>query len=852
MGLKEYRRKRDFARTPEPAGTEAEAASHQPLYVIQKHAARREHYDFRLEMDGVLKSWAIPKGPSLDPGAKRLAVEVEDHPVDYGGFEGVIPKGEYGGGTVMIWDRGWWEPVGDPKAAFAKGDFKFVLHGDKLHGRFVLVRMKRREQDKSDNWLLIKEHDAAAQPGSDDAVTEHHPLSAATGREMAAIAKDADRVWRSGSGEVTAPRRVAIPLDPAAIPGAKRAKAPPNIAPQLASTAAQAPIGDDWLHEIKFNGYRMLATIRGGKTQLRSRTGLDWTVKFPELAQALAGLGIGEALLDGEVVHIQPSGATDFGALQNDLAEGKTAGLVYMAFDLLFLEGWDLTGAKLTDRKAALAALLQNAAAPTIRYADHQIGKGPEFLVAVAGHELEGIVSKRADARYRPGRGSAWIKIKCGNQEEFVVVGFTEPEGARAGFGALLLAYHTPKGKLVYAGRVGTGFSDKVLASLRARLDPLERKQATVKLPDDLSPRGIHWVKPELVAEVRFAQWTDDGILFHASFVGLRDDKPAKEVVLVPGVSAAGAATAPVRPSPAIARDGSAMVGSVRVTHAERVVYPELGITKVEVAQYYEDVADRMLPHIAHRPLSLLRCPDGIGGQRFFQKHLASGGYPGIKQVSIAGKNGADDHVMIEDAAGLIALVQMGVLEIHPWGSTAAQVEKPDRLIFDLDPDEGLAWPRVVEGALAVRQALEHLELRSFAKTTGGKGLHVVVPIKPALEWDAAKEFTRALVAMLATAAPDRYTASVAKASRRGRIFIDYLRNGRGATAVAAYSTRARPGATVSAPLTWSEVESGIRSDRFTLQTLPQRLHALASDPWADFFTTKQAISAAARRKLGV
>jgi bifunctional non-homologous end joining protein LigD len=523
-----------------------------------------------------------------------------------------------------------------------------------------------------------------------------------------------------------------------------------------------------------------------------------------------------------------------------------------MAFDLLYLDGWDLTGAKLADRKAALAALLRNSAAPTIRYSDHQLGRGPEFMAGVAAFGLEGIVSKRADARYRPGRGSTWLKIKCGNQEEFVIVGFTEPEGTRAGFGALLLAYHTPKGKLVYAGRVGTGFSDKVLAALRARLDALERKQPPVTLPPDLPPRGIHWVKPELVAEVSFAQWTGDGILFHASFLGLREDKPAKEVVLVPAATAAAASAPPQRPSPAIGRDGAALVGGVRVTHAERVVYPELGITKLAVAQYYEDVAERMLPHIAHRPLSLLRCPDGIAGQRFFQKHLASGGYPGIKQVSVAGKRGAEDHVMIEDAAGLIALVQMGVLEIHPWGSTAAQVEKPDRLIFDLDPDEGLAWPRVVEGALAVRQALEHLGLRSFAKTTGGKGLHVVVPIKPALDWDAAKEFTRGLVAALAAAAPERYTASVAKASRRGRIFIDYLRNGRGATAVAAYSTRARPGATVSAPLTWAEVESGIRSDRFSLLTLPQRLHTLAADPWADFFGTKQAISAAARRKLGV
>jgi bifunctional non-homologous end joining protein LigD len=878
MGLKEYRRKRDFERTPEPAGRTRPArapakpgtkAAAKPSFVVQKHAARRMHYDFRLELDGVLKSWAVPKGPSLDPATKRLAVHVEDHPLEYGDFEGVIPAGEYGGGTVMVWDRGWWEPYGDADAGYAKGDFKFILHGAKLHGRWVLVRMKGRrrdERDKGDNWLLIKERDEAAQPGDGDTIVERETRSAATGREMDAIARDADRVWHSnrdapveaktGAAKpvVAKPRKPA--LDVSGVAGARPARAPPTLAPQLAQTAANAPPGDDWLHEIKFDGYRMLAHVKRGTVRLTSRNALDWTDKFPELAEALAALGVDEALLDGEIVHLTEHGVSSFSALQADLSEGTTAGLVYMAFDLLFLDGFDLTAARLEDRKAALRELLDGGVPPTIRYSDHHAGQGPEFFTAACGLGLEGIVSKRRDAPYRAGRSPAWLKIKSLEREDLVVVGFTDPEGERTGFGALLVGYHTPKGKLakgklVYAGRVGTGYTDKVLQALRARLGTLEQKRATVALPDGLSARGTHWVKPELVVEVGFSEWTRDGILRAASFVGLREDKAPAEVVLEPAAAGRTPRPAPAVALTPVARDGAAMVGGVRVTHAERVVYPDLGITKLAVAEYYAAVADAMLPHVARRPLSLVRCPEGIAGERFYQKHLTAGMPDAIKEIQVPTKDGSEPYVMIEDARGLVALAQMGVLEIHPWGSTVDRLEQPDRLIFDLDPDEGLAWERVVAAALEVRATLDKLGLVSFAKTTGGKGLHVVVPIKPALDWDAAKELCRALVLKLVDAAPQSYTASMAKPARRGRIFIDYLRNGRGATAVGAYSTRARPGATVSAPLTWAEVESFIRSDQFTIRTLPRRLHA-GAEPWADFAATKQAISAAACRKLGV
>ncbi|HET7594243.1 MAG TPA: non-homologous end-joining DNA ligase, partial [Stellaceae bacterium] len=580
MSLRDYRRKRDFTRTPEPAGSERRARTEKKLgYIIQAHAARRMHYDFRLELDGVLKSWAVPKGPSLDPAAKRLAVHVEDHPIEYGEFEGVIPAGEYGGGTVMLWDRGWWEPIGDAAASYAKGSLKFRLHGAKLHGAWALVRMKsRREGDKGDNWLLIKEDDKDAMPGSDDAVVMQETRSASTGREMAAIAAEADRVWSSKQGGETKERAKAAPgkasakkpkasspvFDPSHLAGARRAKSAPRLAPQLATAADVAPRGDEWLHEIKFDGYRMLAYLRQGKVELRSRKDLDWTGKFPELADALSQLDIDEAVLDGEIVHYNPDGITNFSALQNALAERNTAALVYMAFDLLFYAGWDLTGVALEGRKAALRSVLAADPAPTIRYSDHQIGKGPGFFAAACEAKLEGIVSKRRDARHQPGRGSAWLKVKCGKREDLVIVGFTDPAGARAGFGALLMGYYTPKGELVYAGRVGTGYADKLLEVLRRKLEALGQRRATVKLPAGLSARGTHWVKPELVAEVSFSGWTSDGILRQSSFVGVREDKSPDEVVLDPLAAADSSAPAPAQPKAKIGRDGAALVQGIR------------------------------------------------------------------------------------------------------------------------------------------------------------------------------------------------------------------------------------------------------------------------------------------------
>lgn len=857
MALGEYRRKRDFARTPEPAGgTRGRVQSAGLSFVVQKHAARRLHYDFRLELDGVLKSWAVPKGPSADPGEKRLAVHVEDHPLEYGGFEGVIPEGQYGAGASMIWDRGRWTPLEpDPAAAYAEGHLKFRLDGQKLHGNWALVRMGGKHAGRNrENWLLIKERDAAAMPGSGDAVVADNPQSAVTGRTIDEIAADRDRVWGPNGEEPAAHaggERAPGP-DPAGIPGAKKGRLPAAPRPLLATATTQAPDGPDWLHEIKYDGYRLLARIADGQVRLLTRSGLDWTEKFPALASRLAGLPVESAVVDGELVHLETDGTTDFGHLQDAIAGGRTEGLVFYAFDLPHLDGWDLTGAALEDRKAALAAFLLPYADGTLRYSDHQEGRGPDFFRHVCGYRLEGIVSKRRDSLYRPGRHDSWLKIKCENREEFVVIGFSDPASGRQGLGALLLGYYDRSGELHYAGRVGTGFSDARLLDLRARLDPLARANRPVAaLPKGAVVKDVHWTEPALVAEIRYAGWTADAVLRHAVFIGLREDKDAKEVVRdMPSPSPPEAPTrpAPQRAAAALARDGSTVFEGVRLTHADRVLYPEEGITKLDLAQYYDAVADWALPHLAHRPLSLVRAPTGIAGEQFFQKHAGASVPKAVSRIEIDG----EIHLAIEDRAGLLSLVQIGVLEIHPWGSTLDKLEQPDRVTFDLDPDEGLPWPRVCEAAVEMRDVLAALGLASFVKTTGGKGLHVVAPLTPRRGWDEVKDFTKRVAEDMAARHPERYTANQAKRARRGRIYIDFLRNARGSTAVGAYSTRARKGATVSTPLAWSEVEAGVRPTDFTVASVPARLATLKSDPWADIATLRQTIAAAAWKKLGL
>jgi len=868
MALSEYQRKRDFTRTPEPAGAAVRAATPPRLsFVIQKHAARRLHYDFRLELDGVLKSWAVPKGPSTDPAEKRLAVHVEDHPLEYGGFEGVIPEGNYGAGPSMIWDRGSWTPLDpDPRAAYQKGALKFELDGQKLHGKWALVRMGGSHAGRNrENWLLIKERDADAVPGSGAAIVTQNPQSAATGRTIEEIAAERDRIWGPhGEEPPVAARREDALLDPSRIQGARKARMPAEPRPLLACAAADAPDGPDWLHEIKYDGYRLLAQIHAGEVRLLTRNGLDWTAKFPVLAARLAELPVRAALIDGELVALEADGTSNFSHLQDAIANERTEKLIFYAFDLLYLDGWDLRGATLEERKAALAALLPTDADGILRFSDHQTGRGPEFFRHACGYHLEGIVAKRRDSLYRAGRHDSWLKIKCANREEFVVIGFSDPAGGRHGLGALLLGYYDPEGELRYAGRVGTGFSDAQLTELRARLDRIPQTNRPVKsLPKGAVVKGVHWVKPELVAEIRYAGWTADDVLRHAAFLGMREDKSATEVVRdmpsstppsepdKPGQTPARKSTrkpealsAPVT----IARDGSTVFEGVRLTHAERVLYPAEGLTKLDIARYYAEVCKWALPHLAHRILSLVRAPNGQGGELFYQKHAGAAVPEAVKRIEVDG----EVQLAIEDLAGLLSLVQIGVLEIHPWGSTVDKLEQPDRITFDLDPDEGLAWQRVTEAALDTRDMLAGLGLQSFVKTTGGKGLHVVVPVASRLGWDEIKAFTKAIVEEMAQRHPDRYTANQLKRMRRGRIYLDYLRNGRGATAVGAYSTRARPGATVSTPLFWDEVEAGIRPEGFTVATLPARLAALNSDPWAEIGKLHQTISTAARKRYGL
>ncbi|HWP66482.1 MAG TPA: DNA ligase D [Candidatus Limnocylindria bacterium] len=825
--LAEYHRRRRFHVTPEPAGGARRRRSGH-TFVVQKHAATRLHYDFRLELDGVLKSWAVPKGPSYDPAEKRLAVQTEDHPLEYGGFEGIIPEGEYGAGTVIVWDRGSWDPPEDAAAALARGHLKFRLHGEKLVGGWALVRIRGRERrEAGKNWLLVKERDEYARPGYD--VTAERPESVLRDDPPPGTA----RVWHSNrparrrqASRPQAVRAAAVP-DPSGVAGARRRALPARPELQLATLVDAPPAGDDWLHEIKYDGYRIACRLEHGAIRLLSRNGIDWTERLGALARRLSLLPVRAALLDGEVAVLMPDGTTSFNALQNALSGTRAPNLVYMAFDLLHLDGWDLTGAALEDRKAVLRALVEAAGIEPCRYSDHVRGGGAEFLRHACRLGLEGIVSKRRDAPYTPGRGRSWLKIKCVHEQEFVIGGFTDPAGRRAGIGALLVGVNEA-GRLVYAGKVGTGFTDATARALRARLDALESDRC----PFAERPAGVagaHWVRPELVAEVGFSEWTPDGRLRHPSFKGLRDDKPAASVVRERPTSAARAARAAADDPPEVE------VAGVRLTHADRVVYPALGLTKLDVARFYEAIAEWVVPQLRDRPTTLVRCPDGLDGGCFYQKHVGYWAPPTLRRVRIRERRKSGEYLVVDDLPGLIGLVQIGILEIHTWNSRTAHLEQPDRLVFDLDPGPDVPWRAVVAAARLIRARLRAVGLESLVKTTGGKGLHVVVPLVIGPGWDACAAFARAFATTLAREVPEAFTATMAKRARAGRIFIDYLRNLRGATAVAAYSTRARPEAPVSTPLAWDELDVRHDSAHYTVLNLPRRLAALRDDPWGDY-----------------
>jgi bifunctional non-homologous end joining protein LigD len=920
MPLEEYRRKRDFKATPEPAGKVAAKRKKKAKalsFVIQKHAASRLHYDFRLEMEGVLRSWAVPKGPSLDPGEKRLAVHVEDHPIDYGGFEGIIPKGQYGGGTVLLWDRGTWAPQegeGDPVEGYRKGKIKFELDGEKLKGGWTLVRMHGRQGgDDGENWLLIKENDATAQVGSGDAIVQDRQESVDSGKDIEEIAADPDRVWQSnkaesaGTGGNTFKAKIAATaakvakaaknvssrggsgrkaggstrpaaFDPATVPGARKAKMPALIKPELATLVDAVPAGDEWIHEIKYDGYRALCHLEDGKARLITRQGNDWTDRFAPVARAAEVLPARQAVLDGEVVVLEANGTSSFQALQNALSEDRGKDLVYFVFDLLHLDGYDLRPAPLSERKAALGKLLgqagQSGQAGVVRFGDHVETDGEGFYAQACDFGLEGIVCKRADLPYRTGRTKDWLKVKCLKRQEFVIVGFTDPEGSRAGFGALLLAVHEGK-DLVYAGKVGTGYNERTLLDLRRKMDKLAvDKPAFKNAPRGAEARRSHWVKPQLVAEVAFGEWTREGILRHSAFQGLREDKKPADVVrerpreLPPEAEPKKPVKRPagkkngsvkikkgpkpaVRPAPQEAaapgrgRKPELLMSGVRFTNPDKILFPGVEVTKRELGVYYSRIADWMLPLVSGRPLSLVRCPAGQTGQCFFQKHVNDQFPEAVKRVEIEEGGATVLYGAVDSIEGILSLVQMGVLEIHLWGSHRDKVEQPDYVVFDLDPDEGLPWEKVVEGAITTRDFLAELGLQTFLKTTGGKGLHVVLPLTRRADWDEVKAFTKAVAETLAAAEPKKYTSRLPKADRKGKVFIDYLRNGRGATSIAPFSTRARSGAPVSAPLFWEELESDVRANTFTVRNLPERLESLPADPWQGFAKVRQSITKA-------
>jgi bifunctional non-homologous end joining protein LigD len=819
--LKTYREKRDFAQTPEPAGKIKKTKGR--LFIVQKHAATRLHYDFRLELDGVLKSWAVTKGPSFNPADKRLAVRTEDHPYEYGGFEGVIPSG-YGAGTVLLWDRGEWRVEGDPHEGLARGQLKFVLDGERLKGKFALIRLKPKPGEKKEHWLLIKERDAYADPDFDP--TTAWTESVKSGRDLDAIAKDGE-AYEKGKN-YTGPRSKKKSVKRAKKPGH-----PPRFVPlQLASLREEPPGGDDWLHEIKFDGYRVLALLSGGAVKLITRNQQDYTERYLQVARALAGLDVADAVIDGEMCAVDEKGRTSFSHLQQAL--GRSVELVYYAFDLLQRDGEDLKTLPLVERKQKLRALLGAGSGP-LRYSEHIRGGGENVLKQACALGLEGIVSKRASAPYTSGRGTSWLKIKCTGNDEFVIGGYRQSDKRGRNFASLLVGEYVD-GQFVYRGRVGTGFDEKTLEDLARRMAALKRDTSPfAKLPAE-ARRGAVWVKPELVAQVAYTEKTSDGILRHPAYLGLREDKPAKEV----SSAKEKASNAGAGPNKA-----SELVG-VKLTNPGRVYWPEPGFTKLDLARYFSDNSGRILPFLSGRPLSIVRCPDGADEQCFFQKHHNVSTPKQLKKVMIEERAGKKEpYLMIDDVEGLVAAAQMGALELHLWGARADKIEKPERIVFDLDPDEGLSFARVRDAAFETRDVLAAAGLKTFAMLTGGKGVHVIAPIDRRRGWDEVKAFSKALAEALARAAPERYVAGMAKARRKGKIFIDYLRNERGSTAIAPYSTRRRANASVATPISWDELRSVDSADEYTLSNISRRLSSLRRDPWAGYFETRQSISQA-------
>lgn len=860
--LDDYNSMRDFSATSEPAAVKRSgkktAGDNALQFCIQKHDASHLHYDFRLELDGALKSWAVPKGPSLDPKVKRLAVHVEDHPLDYATFEGSIPEGHYGAGDVIVWDRGVWIPLEDPQKAYAKGKLKFELQGEKLAGVWNLVRTHM--PGKKENWFLIKHQDGAARPQDDYNVLVAEPDSVLSERtlvdkpklaakQVKPLEKAAPKTRKKASGTLT---------------GAHKAKIPAQLKPELATLVDSAPAGE-WSYEIKFDGYRIMARIDHDQVQLFTRNGHDWTHKLPKQAEALAALGLESAWLDGEMVVANEQGVPDFQALQNAFDSGSSTDIVYYLFDLPYLNGVDLREVAVEERRAALSTVLGAHEQPLLRFSEAFDETPDALLNSACQMQMEGLIGKRLGSPYVSRRSGDWIKLKCKHRQEFVIVGYTDPKGARSAFGALLLGLHDrDSGELRYAGKVGTGFNETTLKSILAQLKPLQVKTAAVvNPPSGFEAKGVHWLKPKLLAEVAFAQMTKDGSVRHAVFHGLRDDKPAKDIteerakpVKKPEskTTAKKPAKKAVASKPAPAETAPSQLGLangiVRITHPDRVIDAVSGTTKMQLAEYYASVAEWILPQLKDRPVALVRAPDGIAGELFFQKNAEHLAIPGIttldKQVT------GQPVMLINNAEALIGAVQMSTVELHTWNATTVDLEKPDRFVLDLDPDPALPWKSMVEATALTLTVLDELGLKAFLKTSGGKGIHLVVPLTRKLGWDEVKDFSHAIVSHMAKLLPDRFSAVSGPKNRVGKIFIDYLRNGLGATTICTYAARTREGLPVSVPLFREEVAEIKGGNQWNIHNVHERLAEVGDEPWADMKKTRQRITAEMRKRVGM
>lgn len=900
--LQEYNRKRDFEATPEPSGQarpgKGEDAEQALQFCIQKHDASHLHYDFRLELDGTLKSWAVPKGPSLDPRDRRLAIQVEDHPIDYASFEGHIPEGHYGAGDVIVWDRGVWQPEEEPRKAFEKGRLKFRLQGEKLSGVWNLVRTGM--SGSKQQWFLIKSHDEAARDHDQYDVLEAAPDSVISDRTLVPRARGkgasakAPAKTRARSGVADARNTASAASTPtsakkrATLEGAVAAALPETLTPELATLVESAPAGE-WAYEIKFDGYRILARIDRGEVRLFTRNGHDWTARLPRQAQALAALGLDSAWLDGEVIVNNDEGVPDFQALQNAFESEQAQAIVYYLFDLVYLNGMDLSRVPLEQRRAALDKLLQANQDEGLRFSASFDESATSLLDSACSLKMEGLIGKRLGSPYVTRRSNDWIKLKCKHRQEFVVVGYTEPRGSRSAFGALLLGLHdADSGELRYVGKVGTGFNEHTLKTIHAQLQPLQvKKPAVVNPPKGAEARGVHWLQPTQLAEVAYAEMTREGSVRHAVFHGLRQDKPATEITQetpmetaalkaekAPAKAPAKAASAkepadkttttPTRADTTEAKAASgkaskgtragkqeALAGEIRITHPDRVIDATSGTTKLQLAQYYAQVAPWILPHLKQRPVALVRAPEGVAGELFFQKHAERLKIPGI--ASLGAEFSGQPVMVVDNPQALLGAVQMSTVEFHTWNATGKDGQHPDRFVLDLDPDPALPWKAMVEATQLTLTVLDELGLKSFLKTSGGKGMHIVVPLKPKDDWESVKAFSHAIVSHLARLLPDRFSAVAGPKNRVGKIFVDYLRNSQGATTICAFAARTREGLPVSVPVSREEVVGLKGGNQWNIHNIHERLMEMESnDPWEGYAKVRQTITATMRKKLNM